>query len=223
MAKAKRAPERREQALSRERIVGAAIALLDREGEKGLTFRALAAELATGAGAIYWHLANKDELLVAATDAIVTAALGKVLASAKPRDALHAIAASVFEAIDAHPWVGTHLSRTPWEAATLQVFERIGRQIQALGVRGGAQFTSASTLVSYVIGVSVQNAAQGRALEPRVSRAAFLTGEAARWKELDANEYAFTRSVATHMRKHDDRAEFLAGVDLIVAGIAAAL
>jgi len=223
MAKAKRAPERREQALSRERIVGAAIALLDREGEHGLTFRALAAELATGAGAIYWHVANKDELLVAATDAIVTAALGKVLASAKPRDALRAISASVFEAIDAHPWVGTHLSRSPWEAGTLQVFEYIGRQIQALGVRGGAQFTSASTLVSYVIGVSVQNAAQGRALEPRVSRAAFLAGEAARWKELDAIEYAFTRSVATQLRKHDDRAEFLAGVDLIVAGIAAAL
>jgi len=41
--------------------------MLDVAGESGLTFRALAAELRTGAGAIYWHVANKSELLVAAT------------------------------------------------------------------------------------------------------------------------------------------------------------
>src|SRR5690349_12694079 len=40
-----RHPERREDALSRERIVGAAVELLDDKGESGLTFRALAAQL----------------------------------------------------------------------------------------------------------------------------------------------------------------------------------
>ena len=42
--------QRRTDALSRERIVDAAIELLDAEGESGLTFRALAARLATGPG-----------------------------------------------------------------------------------------------------------------------------------------------------------------------------
>src|SRR3954470_15595882 len=55
MATRKRPAERREDALSRERIVGAAIELLDVMGEGGLTFRALAAHLKTGPGAIYWH------------------------------------------------------------------------------------------------------------------------------------------------------------------------
>ena len=59
----------REDPLTRERIVEAAIELLDDEGEDGLTFRALATRLETGAGAIYWHIANKSELLVAASDA----------------------------------------------------------------------------------------------------------------------------------------------------------
>jgi AcrR family transcriptional regulator len=222
MAKAKRGPERREDALSRERIVDAAIELLDDEGENGLTFRALAARLVTGPGAIYWHVANKSELLVAAGDAVVARALGDVLSFATPREAIRKIAVGVFEAVDAHPWVGAQLSRAPWPTATLQIFEHIGRQVQALGVGGRAHFTSASALVSYIIGVSVQNAAQGRLFAPSVDRAEFLAAESARWKKLDAQAYPFTRKVAAQLRDHDDRAEFLAGIDLILTGVAAA-
>jgi len=207
----------RDEALSRKRIVEAAIVLLDDEGEDGLTFRALAKRLATGAGAIYWHIANKTELLVAASDVIVQRTLGEVRPHAKPHEAIRKIAAGVFEAVDAHPWVGAQLSRTPWHTATLQIFERIGQQLQALGARRG--FTSATTLVSYIVGVSVQNAAQGR--DALSDRAGFLATEAARWKQLDAAAYPFTRSVATQLRRHDDRAEFLAGIDLILAGVTA--
>ena len=49
--KAQRA-QRREEPLSRERIVAAAVELLDTAGEGGLTFRALTERLATGPGAI---------------------------------------------------------------------------------------------------------------------------------------------------------------------------
>ena len=219
MAKPTRGPERREDALSRERIVDAAIELLDGEGEPGLTFRALATRLATGPGAIYWHIANKRELLTAASDAVVARAMAGVAAHATPHEAIRRLAVGVFDAIDAHPWVGAQLSLAPWRTAMLQIFERIGRQVQALGVPGRAQFTSASALVSYIIGVSVQNAANGRAFDPSVARAEFLATVAAQWKALDAQDYPFTRNVAAQLREHDDLAEFLAGVDLIVSGI----
>lgn len=99
----------------------------------------------------------------------------------------------------------------------------IGRQIQALGVRADAQFTSASTLLSYILGVSIQNAANGRLLDPPVARGDFLENVAARWKKLDAREYPFTRTVAAaQLPEHDDRTEFLAGLDLILSGIAPA-
>ena len=219
MAKATRRPERRADALSRERIVEAAIELLDAEGEHGLTFRALARRLATGSGAIYWHIANKGELLLAASDALVARALGEVVV-ATPHESIHRIAVAVFEVIDAHPWVGAQLSRAPWESATLQIFERLGSQVQALGGPRGAQFTSASTLLSYILGVSVQNAAQGRLLGPSVDRADFLEQVSTQWQALDAREFPFTRNVAAQLREHDDRAEFLAGIDLILTGVA---
>src|SRR4051794_30241595 len=90
---------RRTDALSRERIVEAAIELLDAAGEDGLTFRVLTERLATGPGAIYWHVANKGELLIAATDAVVDAALAVEptgSAEATPQDRIRALALSLF-------------------------------------------------------------------------------------------------------------------------------
>ena len=134
--------ERRADALSKERIVEAAIEILDADGESALTFRALAARLATGSGAIYWHVANKDELLAAATDDVIARVMTGVVDGAEPREAIRAIALGVFDAIDAHPWVGAQLSREPWQSAMLQIFEGIGGQLQALGVPERAQFDS---------------------------------------------------------------------------------
>ncbi|MDH6136823.1 AcrR family transcriptional regulator [Kitasatospora sp. MAA4] len=211
-------PERRQEPLSRERIVGAAVELLDAVGEGGLTFRALAERLATGPGAIYWHVAGKTELLGAATDAVV-ATIADDDTDATPQEAIRALALGVFDAIDAHPWVGTQLARASWQTPMLRVFERIGRQIQALRVPETAQFTSASTVMNYILGVAGQNADNTRAAQPDTDRTEFLDAVAATWAELDADDYAFTRNVADQLRSHDDREEFLAGIDLILAGI----
>lgn len=213
--------ERREDALSREHIVNAAIELLDDEGEDGLTFRALATQLATGAGAIYWHVKNKDELLVAATDVVIERTLAVASCNDSPQERIHYIALGVFETIDAHPWVGEQLALNPPPAAMLKIFERLGRQVQALGAPPATQFTATTVLGSYIISESRQNAANGRLAEPQPDRAEFLAQAAARWEELDATEFPFTRAVAARLREHDDRAEFLAGIDLILAGIAA--
>lgn len=219
MATRTRRPERRQEPLSRERIVTAAVELLDSVGESGLTFRALAERLATGPGAIYWHVEGKTELLGAATDAVVATALAGDDADATPQDAIRALALGVFDAMDAHPWVGTHLARTPGQSPMLRVFERIGRQVQALGVPEAARFTAASALMNYILGVAGQNAANTRTVQPGTDRTAFLDAVATAWAQLDPDQYAFTRTVAGQLREHDDRAEFLAGIDLILIGI----
>ncbi|MFE8947825.1 hypothetical protein [Streptomyces sp. NPDC007856] len=41
------------------------------------------------------------------------------------------------------------------------------------------------------------------------------------WAELDPDRCPYTRSVAEQLRKHDDRAEFVVGIDLIVNVITA--
>jgi AcrR family transcriptional regulator len=213
--------ERRADALSKERIVGAAIGILDADGESALTFRALGARLATGSGAIYHHVASKDDLLAAATDDIIARVMTEVVSGGEPREAIRGIALGVFDAIDAHPWVGAQLSREPWSSAVLQVFEGVGGQLLALGVPGRAQFDCASALVNYVLGLAGQYAAAARLLARETDRSAFLATAAARWAQLDPAQYPFMRQMAAQLREHDDREQFLAGIDLILAGITA--
>jgi AcrR family transcriptional regulator len=219
MAATTKRTERRTDALSKQRIVDAAIEILDADGESALTFRALAARLATGAGAIYWHVADKNDLLAATTNDVIARVMTDVVSGAEPREAIRAIALGLFDAIDAHPWVGGQLSREPWQFAVLQIFEGVGGQLQALGVPARAQFDCASALVNYVLGLAGQYAAGARLLARDTDRSAFLATVAARWVKLDPAEYPFVHQVAAQLPEHDDREQFLAGIDLILAGI----
>lgn len=209
---------RRTDALSKERLVQAAIEILDADGEGALTFRALASRLSTGSGAMYHYVANKDELLQAATDAVIAGVVNKAARPLDPSDAIRSLALGVFDAIDAHPWVGAQLTREPWQFAIIQLFERIGTQLQALGVPARAQFDSASAIVNYVLGLAGQYAAGARLLASDTNRAAFLGMIAAEWEKLDRRDFPFMHQMAAGLQEHDDRAQFLAGIDLILAG-----
>jgi AcrR family transcriptional regulator len=220
MGKKARSPQRREDSLSRERIIEASIALLDSSGESGLTFRALSERLATGPGAIYWHIDDKSDLLTAACDAIIARTMNEPSPSATPEAAIRALALGMFDAIDAHPWVGSALTRAPGQLPMVRILEGIGRQVRALGVPDETQWAVVSALLSYILGVSAQNAANAHlARELDADRDNFLGEVAAMWSELDPDEYPFTRSVAGQLRAHDDRVDFLAGIDLILRGI----
>ena len=219
---------RRTQALSRERIIEAAVEVLDTAGEDGLTFRVLTERLATGPGAIYWHVANKGELLSAATDTLVAAALAGASAESAeppgrpPRDEIRAVALGLHDAVAEHPWLATQLARSAWGSVTPRILEAVGRQIRALGVPEGGWFTAASVLVHYILGAAGQNAAnaaQVRTLGPGVSRAEVLGAVAEAWERLDPDDYPFTRALAGQAVEHDDREQFLAGIDLLLAGI----
>ncbi|WP_328304468.1 TetR/AcrR family transcriptional regulator (plasmid) [Streptomyces sp. NBC_00435] len=58
------------QPLSREAIVDAALALVDKEGLDALSMRRVAQELGTGAASLYAHVANKEELLALLFDRV---------------------------------------------------------------------------------------------------------------------------------------------------------
>jgi AcrR family transcriptional regulator len=213
--------KRRADGLSPELIVEAAKELLDAGGETALTFRALTTHLSTGYGAIYHHVANKSDLLAAATDDVIASVMTGAVVDAEPREALRTVALGLFDAIDAHPWVGAQLSREPWRPALLAIYERIGGLLDALGVPGRALFDAAGALVNYVLGVAGQNAANARALAAgEADRAAFLATVAAQWAQLDPARYPFVHRAAAQLREHDDREQFLAGIDIFLAGIA---
>ncbi|WP_432837797.1 TetR/AcrR family transcriptional regulator C-terminal domain-containing protein [Dactylosporangium sp. CA-092794] len=81
--------------VTRDRIVTAALELLDEQGMDAVTVRALAARLNVRAPALYWHVQNKQELLDEMSTAIqrrVNAALSEVALGTYWRDDLAAYA-----------------------------------------------------------------------------------------------------------------------------------
>lgn len=211
---------RRDNSLSRERIIDTAIVILDGEGESALTFRTLAQRLSTGAGAIYWHVADKHDLLAAACDAVTAQALAGCAPGTTPEAGIRAIASGVFDMMEAHPWAGAALIRAGGQGPLVRILEALGRHVQTLGVPDADQWATVSALLNYILGVAGQNAANMQlARSGGVERAGLLQGVAAAWSGLDAGLYPFVRSMAAPLRAHDDRRDFLTGIDLILRGI----
>ena len=222
MAKVQVHQTRRKESLSRAQIVQATIEILDSSGEGGLTFRALSERLVTGPGAIYRHIANKNDLLTAACDAIVVQTLEACVPKNAPKATIRVFALGLFDAMDAHPWVGSTLMRAEVHSPMVRILERVGQQVRALGISKEQEWATVAALMNYIVGVGAQNAMNGQnARTLGLNRTEFLQSIAKGWLQLDAGEYPFSRSVAKLLPTHDDRVDFLAGIDLILNGITA--
>ncbi len=68
--RAPRKPRERVQ-LSRDVIVDGALRLLDRDGASSFSMRKLAEELGVGAGALYWHVTNREQLVQLVFDRVI--------------------------------------------------------------------------------------------------------------------------------------------------------
>nr|WP_155073125.1 TetR/AcrR family transcriptional regulator [Streptomyces taklimakanensis] len=100
--------------LSRERIVAAALALVDAEGLPAVSTRRLAAELGVSGPSLYNHFRTKDEILDAVADAVCADVdLSMFDDGTDWRAALVAWARSYRAALAAHPNIVPHLAQGP--------------------------------------------------------------------------------------------------------------
>ena len=91
--------------------------------------------------------------------------------------------------------------------------------LNALGLRERIQFNAASALQNYIRGLAAHYAAGARLAAPDTDRTAFLARVSAQWSKLDPTQYPFLHRVAEQLPDHDDREQFIAGIDLILTGI----
>jgi len=92
-------------ALSREAIVDAAIALLDREGIQGFSMRRLAEQLDTGPASLYWHVSGKGQLFEMIVDRLVEREGRLDLGGHSWQEQIAAWARQVRRVGRAHPWL----------------------------------------------------------------------------------------------------------------------
>jgi AcrR family transcriptional regulator len=178
--------------LHKRDVVEAATTLLDNYGIADLTMRRLARELDVSPGALYWHFANKQELLGAVADRIldgVPAATGVVDVCNRLRDALlsHTDGAELVSASFA----------AGQSSAMAGILARLTDAAAEAGVDSAHAELAARTVVYYVLGFTVDE--QSR-----------LQWDAAGAALPDE------QSVLTE----DPSARFAFGIDLLVNGIA---
>jgi AcrR family transcriptional regulator len=106
---AQAAPRTPRRPLSRERIVAAALAVLDADGLDGLTMRRLADDLGSRPMSLYRHVTDRDDLLVACLDEVAVE-LGVAARPDDPRDLLLVVFREIHEVLGRHPWVATLLA-----------------------------------------------------------------------------------------------------------------
>ena len=113
--------------LSRERIVDTALRFIDDHGLDALSMRKLGAELGVEAMSLYNHVANKDDLLDAVSNALYTQVLDTYgEPSGDWRAKARRMAASYVEVASGHPQaLSLLLSPSPQSPARLQFLDRV--------------------------------------------------------------------------------------------------
>ncbi|MGW1401283.1 TetR/AcrR family transcriptional regulator [Streptomyces sp. NPDC002405] len=91
--------------LTRDQIVRTAIELLDADGLEGLNMRALGKRLNSAATAVYWHIENKDNLLLLAADHVWGELDLPDLDGADWRATATAMATDLYRMFLRHPWL----------------------------------------------------------------------------------------------------------------------
>jgi len=204
-------------ALSRARILDAALQIVDAEGLEALSMRRLGAALGVEAMSLYHHFASKEEVL----HGLVVAVLGRVpLPEAVPLDWREAVRDGFIafrQVMLAHPAVFPLVSSKPaTDGESLMPVARAYAVLEAAGFDPRGVASAFNTLLSYAFGFiqceisGVSTATQGEEMLRLV-------------REQAGSDFAALRTAQPVLRDWDADAEFAIGLDVVIAGLCARL
>lgn len=102
-ARAAPANSSRDDALSREDIVDAAIAWIDREGIDSFSMRRFASSLGISGPALYWHFRNRDDLLGATAERLLERVDARLRRNEPWDEAVRRMLSSLWKTAAKHP------------------------------------------------------------------------------------------------------------------------
>jgi AcrR family transcriptional regulator len=202
-------------ALPPDRILAAAVELLDEQGAEALSMRSLAQRLESGTATLYRHFSNRSELVSMVIDHM----LGEVdldahaVAELPWQQACILFAQHMFDALGRHGNVASLLIEyTPMGPNALANRELCLTVLLDNGFAPAVAAHAFATLARYVVGFAIQ-----------LSGSAAVNGRqdaelSAAFHELDASRYPATVAVADDLPVPLEE-EFAYGLRLIVAGL----
>jgi len=148
--------------LSRGEIVDAAIAVADAEGADAVSMRRIAQVLKSGTMSLYWHVANKEQLLNLMLDALV-AEVRMPEPSGDWRADLQALARENRAMLLRHRWVMEFVGgRPPFGPNTMLNLDRSLGMLDGLGLDISLAFHILETVSTYVLGATLREVREMR-------------------------------------------------------------
>lgn len=204
-------------ALTRERVLRAAISLADREGIESLSMRNLGHELGVEAMSLYNHVRNKEDMLDGMVD-VVFSEIDLPAGGVDWRSAMRKRAISARQVLLRHPWaIGLMESRSTPGPATLRHHDSVLGSLRRAGFSIEMAGHAYSVLDGYIYGFTLTELT----LPFRNSEgAAEVAGNILQGVRADEIPYLAEMAVEYTMKpgyKYGDEFEF--GLDLILDGI----
>lgn len=203
-------------ALDRDRIVLAAVAVIDAEGVAALSFRRLGDDLGVTPMSLYWHVADKAELLELVGDAIL-AEIEMPPRAGSWQEQLRDIHRAMFDVLLRHRnAVDVVAGRARFGPSGLAVFERILQILLDAGFDEVSAFDAYLALYQFFLGF-VTSANR----DP-----AFVEGQRQGWAymlSLPEERFPAIRAVTPVIGRRPSPEVLELGLDILIAGIAARL
>ncbi|GLY49902.1 putative transcriptional regulator, TetR family protein [Lentzea sp. NBRC 102530] len=210
-APARRSPGR--PAVPLDRILAAALQLVDEEGADALSMRTLAQRLESGTATLYRHFTNRAVLIGYVVDRV----FGEVeldsaaLSEMSWDEACRTVAQAMFDALGEHRQVAPLLiEQTPIGPNAMMLRERCLAVLLDGGLSPGLAARAYATLARYVLGFAIQLAGSGNGSEQKQVSEYFHT--------LSPAEYPATLAVADLLPVPLED-EFAFGLELIINGL----
>jgi AcrR family transcriptional regulator len=211
--------------LSRERIVTAAIDLIERQGADAVSMRRIATELGCGVMSLYNHVPSKGALL----DEVARRVMSGIEFTATPgeswQDQVRAQARAFRVIARRYPrCTMVVVSRPTTSAAGLRPIENALATLHEAGFGGAEAVLIMRSFVGFIVGsllreVGATPALGGARDDEQASYVAQTGGPA----ELDPVEFPQVTSLHAELTEHDPDTDFEFGLDLLVHAIAALL
>jgi AcrR family transcriptional regulator len=210
--------------LSRERVLAAAVELADEGGIEAVTMRRLAQQLGVEAMSLYYHVANKEEVLDGMVDAVMTelnAAVADVDIDSDWKTGLRKRILTAREVLLRHKWApGVLESRINMSPSVMQYFDSIGSRFLTAGFTMDLTHHAMHALGSRALGFTQELFDSGDDDESDPD------ADAAMFEQL-AEQFPFLAEMARQVSHDDDSTlgwcddqfEFEFGLDLILDGL----
>ena len=207
----------RREPLTRERVWQAALKLADQGGIDSLSMRKLGQELGVGAMALYYHFANKEEVLDGAID-LVFSEIDLPATGAHWRNSMRQRAISARQVLSRHRWaIGLMESRAKPGLANLGHHDAVIGSLRAAGFDIAMAAHAYSLLDSYIYGFALTKMSLPFDTSEEVAQVAQNMIQLSLLNEYPHLLEMLTEHVAKGGYDYDDEFEY--GLDVLLDGL----